>query len=301
MKIVAFSADPGNHRFIIPIIEQWEKQGHEVVLINNYTPTKADVYWFDFADNNVIAASNEFAEDLVAKKVIVRLHAVEAYLDFYSKINWNVIDHLIFVSDHIRRKVCENYQFPDNLKIHTIHNGIDLNKWTFKEREKGFNLAYLGNIVPAKGLLTFLHYLEFLVWHDKRYKIYLAGLNRLHGREGEYFEHYLKRTGLKDHWIEEPEVANVDKWLDEKDINFLIQPSLAESFSLVVGEAMAKGIKPIINNYWGSEEIWPKDLIYSGFHDFVEIIEGSYNSKTYRDYIKRYSLDDTMKQISEIL
>ena len=294
MRIAVFSADPGNHRFISPIIRKWQEQGIETSLINNYSPVEADVYFFDFVDNNLKVASHEHKEDLKTKKVIARLHAVEYYVGHYNGVDWSAVDDLIFVSDHMRGLVGK---LP--VKTHTIHNGIDLGSLTFKERKKGFNIAYAGNIVPTKGILIMFHYFKQLLGRCPDYRLHMVGLNRFYGREGEYYKHYLKSAELEDKVFESGEVSNIDEWLEDKD--YLWQPSLAESFSIIVGEAMAKGIKPIINNFYGSEEIWPKELIYSGFDEFYGIIRGDYYSESYREYVKKYSLDNQIKKLNEII
>lgn len=306
MKIAFYSIDPGNHRFITPIIERLQAKGYECQLYHNWTiDNDASIYWFDFCDNNLIVATREDKEHLKSKKVIARLHAVEAYLQFYKQIDWECVDHLVFVSEHLREK-CSDIQYPTNLKIHTIHNGIDLSKFTFRERSingakyiEPWNFGYIGNIVPQKGLLTFLHYFSTVKAMEASTELYLAGLSRMSGREGEYWDHAKHLIGSIN---EEGDGVDTDKWLDEHQINYLVQPSYAESFSLIVAEAMAKGIKPLINNYWGSDRLWPKELIYSNFKEFCDILEAPYESKKYREWVEqRYNIEDQIKKIEELL
>ena len=291
MKIIFFSADPGNHKFITPIIERLQLQGHECQLYNNWSIIDdADIYWFDFCDNNLIVATRENKEELKKKKVIARLHAVEYYMGFHNQIDWSCVNHLIFVSEHLKR-LCN----VKGVEQSVIHNGIDLDKLKFKERDRGFVIGYAGNIVPTKGILIMFHYLRELLNYDKRYSLKMVGLNRFHGREGEYYNHY--KEGLP---IEESgEVENIDEWLD--GIDYLWQPSLTESFSIIVGEAMAKGIKPLINDFYGSREVWPSSLVYKDFTGFYSLIKGPYESKKYREFIEKYSLDKAMEQINKIL
>lgn len=305
MKITFFSSDPGNHKFIQPIIDRLIKRGYECELLNNWTYTDADVYWFDFCDNNLIVATRDDKDHLKSKRVIARLHAVEAYMGFYRQIDWLCVDHLIFVSDHIRRK-CSDITYPENCKIHVIHNGVDIERFRFKERMRDstrylapVNFGYVGNIVPQKGLLTFLSYFSFIRKEYPDAKFFLAGLSRMHGREGEYWEYMKEKIG---NVFEEPEGVDTNEWLEDKDITYLVQPSYAESFSLIVAEAMAKGIKPFINNYWGSEELWPKELIYTNIADFGNIIEGPYESRKYRDWVeKRYNIEDKINELEAII
>jgi glycosyltransferase involved in cell wall biosynthesis len=280
-------------------------RGHECQILNNWTYTDADVYWFDFCDNNLIVATRDDKEHLKTKKVIARLHAVEAYMGFYKQIDWGCVNHLIFVSDHIRRK-CLDAQYPDSCKIHVIHNGVDMERFRFRERMRdstkylgSWNFGYVGNIVPQKGLLNFLHYFSFIRKEVPDAKFYLAGLNRMHGREGEYWEYMKERIG---NIFEETEGIDTNEWLEDKDINYLVQPSYAESFSLIVAEAMAKGIKPLVNDYWGSRELWPEDLIYTNVAEFSTIIEAPYESKRYREWVeKRYNLEDKINQLEELI
>lgn len=288
MRITFFSADPGNHRFIQPIIDRLALKGYECQLLNNWTITDADVYWFDFADNNLITASQENKEYLKSKKVIARLHAIERYMGYHHQIDWSCVSDLIFVSEHMKRMCNEDGELP--VRQHVIYNGIDLDKFTFKERDNGLTLGYAGNIVPAKGILTMFHYFRELRRHGD-YKLKMVGLNRFSARDLEFYKHYTKDLPIE----EEGETSDINKWLD--GVDYLWQPSHAESFSLIVGEAMAKGIKPLINGFYGADELWPESLIYKDFTAFFDIIITRYKSNEYREFAERYSLEKEMEQI----
>jgi len=294
MKIAFFSSDPGNHRFIEPIIRKLRGDGIECQLYLNWTiDDSADVYWFDFADNNLIQATAHNKEELKDKTVIARLHAVEYYMNFHQQIDWGCVDHLIFVSEHMKEKCGK---LP--VKTHVIHNGIDIDTLEFKDRDpKSCVLGYAGNIVPTKGILTMFHYFKELLNYIPHAQLRMVGLNRFSGREGEYYNYYRNLLGTSIR--ENPEVDNINTWLD--GIDCLWQPSLAESFSLIVGEAMAKGIKPIVNEFSGSRELWPDYSIYNDFSSFKRIIDAPHESKRYREFVEQYSLDNQMKKINEIL
>lgn len=294
MKIVFYSSDSGCHRFITPIMDRLTLKGYTCQLYNNWhIDPEADILWFDFADANLIAASKENADYLKTKKVIARIHAVEYYMNFHHAIDWSCVGDLIFVSDHMRRMCNQDGELP--VRQHVIHNGIDLDKLEFKKRENGFTLGYAGNIVPAKGILTMFHYFRTLLELEPRFKLKLVGLNRFSARDLEFYQHFTKGLPIE----ESGEVEDINKWLDS--IDYLWQPSNAESFSLIVGEAMAKGVKPIINNFYGSKELWPEENVYSNMRQFLKIIEAPYESEKYRQFVERYSLDKEMEKIYDIL
>lgn len=290
MKIAFYSSDSGNHRFIEPIIKRLEQKGYTCQLYNNWhIDNDAEILWFDFCDQNLISASKENADFLKTKKVIARLHAVEYYMGFHHAIDWSCVGDLIFVSDHLRRLCGE---LP--VRTHVIHNGIDLDKLLFRERQNGLVIGYAGAIVPAKGMVEIYHFLREMRRYGD-YKLTMVGLDRIGGRDREYIDHIRKDLPVEQH----DEVPDINAWLD--GIDYLWQPSHAESFSLIVGEAMAKGIKPLINNFYGSTELWLTENIYNDFTSFKEIIDGPYESAKYREFAERYSLDNEMEKICSLL
>lgn len=290
MKIAFYSSDSGNHRFIEPIIQRLQEKGYTCQLYNNWhMDNEAEILWFDFCDQNLIVASRENKDFLKTKKVIARLHAVEYYMNFHHAIDWSCVSDLIFVSDHLKRMCGE---LP--VRTHIIHNGIDLDKLKFKEHQNGLVIGYAGNIVPAKGMVEIYHFLRELRRYGD-YKLKMVGLDRIGGRDREYIDYIRKDLPVE----QAEEVSDIDSWLD--GIDYLWQPSHAESFSLIIGEAMAKGIKPIINDFYGSRELWPEENIYNDFTSFKAIIDSSYESAKYREYVERYSLDKAMEKICELL
>nr|WP_225897404.1 glycosyltransferase [Clostridium botulinum] len=102
---------------------------------------KADICWFEWCDPLVAYGSKlETAKD---KKIICRLHSYEAFTSYIYEVNWSNVDKVIFVAEHIKRFVLSKIFIPEE-KVYVIPNGIDLSKQEFKERKKGFNIAYVG-------------------------------------------------------------------------------------------------------------------------------------------------------------
>ena len=69
-------------------------------------------------------------------------------------------------------------------------------------------------------------------------------------------------------------------------------------------EAMCKGVKPLIHNFFGSEMIFKKDYIWSSIDDLVKMLShnSKYDSYTYRSFIKNnYSNVQIVKKYGEIL
>jgi len=118
----------------------------------------ADIVWLEWAHELAVSVTNHPAL-LEGKRVICRLHSYEALAGYPQKIKWENVHDLIFVAEHIKQ-IVQN-QIPSIGRrvrcIHVISNGIDLNKFPFKERKKGKNLAFLGSVNYKKGPMLLFH------------------------------------------------------------------------------------------------------------------------------------------------
>jgi glycosyltransferase involved in cell wall biosynthesis len=83
--------------------------------------------------------------------------------------------------------------------------------------------------------------------------------------------------------------ARLNEWWDGMD--YCLSTSLSEGNPNNVIEAMAKGIKPVVHRWPGSEDQFPGHL-FDTVQDAVRMItEGSYNSESYRASVQdKFSL-----------
>ena len=95
---------------------------------------------------------------------------------------------------------------------------------------------------------------------------------------------------------------DIDSWLE--NINYLVSTSVSESFSYIIAEAMAKGIKPVIYDRRGVSDIWGSEFAFATISDAVSMIlpESDYNSRDYKKLVKsRYALKHQIKKIRKLL
>ena len=248
----------GGSKFWHPIAEDWLNKDHIIRHCPNYSVWRnfrPNLILFEYCNNNVFRYTNQFVKEHgKAKKVVVRAHGVGIRYNIYKFVNWDYVDDLIFVSDHLKR-MTDGWDFK-NTQIHIVHNGINLNRFTLKKSFKPtYKLAYVGRWVPFKGIDKLPEIVERFKKVDSRYELYCATGN----------------------------IKDINTWLEDKD--YLIHPSTIESFSYVVGEALAKGIRPLINKWEGAEEIWGNEFFIDDFNleqdplRFRKIIEDKYDQK----------------------
>lgn len=303
-KIVFFSK--GDDKFIGDIINELSKEyetkkvtitkNEEFKLIDKWMQW-ADISWFEWCDELVIYGSKlEIAQN---KKIICRLHSYEAFTGYPSQVNWNYVDKTVFVAEAIQQFVIDNYKINKEKTI-VIPNGVNLNDWTFKPRNHGYKVAYVGYINHKKGPMLLLHVLKALYDKDNRYEFYIAGQFQ-DPRYALYFKQMVKEIGLEKNFFFEGWQDNLDKWLEDK--NYILCTSVLESQNMSVMQAMAKGIKPIIHNFVGAKSIYPQKYIWNTINEANYMVTTEeYNSEEYRNIIeKNYSFEEQMNSIFKLL
>lgn len=251
----------------------------------------ADICWFEWCDELVIYGSKlEIAKD---KKVICRLHSYEGFTSYPQQVNWNSVDKIVFVAEHIRNYAVKKFNMKSDDTV-VIHNGVDIERYSFRERKAGFNIAYVGYINYKKGPMLLLHTFKAIFDKDNRYKLYIAGQFQ-DDRDVLYFEQMIKEFGIEKNVFYEGWQENLDEWLENKD--YILCTSILESQNISVMQAMAKGIKPIIHNFVGANSIYPVGYIWNTIDEAVKMITSDeYNSDQYRGVIAaNYSLQKQLQ------
>jgi len=87
---------------------------------------------------------------------------------------------------------------------------------------------------------------------------------------------------------------------------------MKEGFCYAVAEAMSKGIKPVVNNFFGAKDIWYDEILYNTHKEaLMKFTMGSpinansqwmNGNNPYREYIKdNYSLERMLKEYDEYM
>ncbi|OPX43748.1 glycosyl transferases group 1 [Ruminiclostridium hungatei] len=303
-RLVFFSK--GDNKFISEIIQKLGDQ-FEIRLITISSAAEyrlmeqwmewAEVCWFEWCDELIAYGSKlELAEK---RKILCRLHSYEAFSNYPSKVNWNRVDKLVFVSEDIRKYVIEHFKIRKDITA-VIPNGVDMEKTNYSQKKPGFNVAYVGYINFKKGPMLLLHTFKAIFDADNRYRFYIAGSYQ-EPRYYLYFNQMLKEFGMENNLFFQGWQANIDSWLENKD--YIICSSVLESQNMSVMQAMAKGIKPVIHNFVGARSIYPEKYIWNTIGQAVNMVtESNYSSEEYRSFIQQnYSFDQQILKIRNML
>ena len=306
-------------------IEWWLSQGYEVRCETYYNPELvmwADVVWFFTCDNNILSATNPdqalkdewkysnrpgawdmHEMDLSQKKIIVQPIDIEVWGGNHAKENmWDVVDHCIFIAPHIRDMAMEDSRMQGHsMQIHTIPFSVNPDKWTFRERKPGFNIAVVAETWESKGIDYVLQIALKLKQIDPRYNITYVGKNQDYQWHQFYRKEFIEENQLPIKFIEW--VDNLDEFLEDK--NYLLHSSIKEAFSAATAEAAAKGIRPVLHAFGGYKPLWgDSGWVWQGIDEAIDMItDGEYDSHSYRQYLidKGYTTDIMMTKIMEVI
>lgn len=321
MKIAI--ADNTNFKFSQDLINHWTDQGHEVRAeagASENLAQWADIYYVDFWDNNIhylykLYHPEEFPTEVSRtadwdnnKKPMIVVRAIdwEVWIGLARDqkiIDW--VDKVIVIAPHIESELKRHADFGDKIKL--IRPGVNLEKFPLKQKKTdGYQIGMvLGDMWWPKNHMGGLDIFTTLYKQDPRWRLHIRGQ---HEGGTEYwkimFEHYLKSRGIEDVVTLYPKVEDMNEWYENIDI--LLHPGMKEAFCYAVGEAAAKGIRPICNNFLGSENIWSNAWIYN---THAQAIEMFLRDKKYgwmpeiirKSIEKNYSLKTMCKEIDEYI
>jgi len=301
---IAFFCGP-DRKFLPDIVEHFsgKSQEYEVRIfhsrsVKDFTDMMewSDFSWFEWCDSLVMEA----AKLPEACRIVCRLHRYEAFTGQPARVDWSKVDTLIIVAHHMKDAL--KMSVPDieeRVNVKVVYNGVNLEKYVYKERRKGFNIAYIGYLNYRKNPSLLLQCMRYLVDRDSRYVLHVAGSYQ--DMECKlYVEEMVDKLGLKDNIIFYGWIDDLDSWMAEKQ--FALSTSIHEGHPCGIMEAMATGLKPLIHNFYAAEEIYPRKYLFTTLDEFLEIVTSDdYDSAEYRKYIEdNYPLERQLRELESI-
>ncbi|MBU0983636.1 MAG: glycosyltransferase family 4 protein, partial [candidate division Zixibacteria bacterium] len=257
-----------SHRMFIKDIIAGMQDEYEIRLYNDGDSMPdllswADLAWFEWCDNFLIQACK------LPKtcKIVCRLHSYEAFTEMPSKVDWSRVDHLLFVNESVRELF--RHQVATPVETSVIHNGVDLTRFTIAaDKARTKKIASVGYINYKKNPALLLYCFKKIHAYDPEYTLHVAGEHQ-DARIRLYWEHFLSRNNLPityDGWVED-----MPAWYADKE--YVISTSLFESFHYSIAEGMAGGLIPLIHDWYGADNLYPRDYLYNDPDDCLELLK----------------------------
>lgn len=245
-------------------------KGHQVLWTRAKPANNADLTVFMWADSNTKA----MIEGVPGKKIVF-VRRYEYYTDLEA-FAWDKVDAVVFVNPWF----AEGFEERTGIKPHVIPNSVDLERWTFKEHWPGKDIAMVGFVNQKKN---FPLALQILAGLPRDYKLHIAGGIQC-AATVDYILNIANGLGL---WVQfYDHINDINSWLDDKD--YLLNTAISEGCPNCVIEAMAKGIKPIVHNWPGADELFSDVPVFNTIDVAVKLIsEKAYFSADYMRVVEK--------------
>jgi glycosyltransferase involved in cell wall biosynthesis len=138
-----------------------------------------------------------------------------------------------------------------------------------------------------------LHYI------DPEYRLFFGGIFQDQVTE-QYIKHMVKALDLEDVIFFDGWKEDVTEWLSDK--HYIVSTSIIESQGMGILEGMACGLKPVIHNFSGAEQTFPREFLFNISEQFCEqILSDQYEPEIYRKFVEdNYSLKEQLFKIDNM-
>ena len=270
--------------FIDPLVKEWRKDKEVFVSTEDFNTQMADeaeIIWCEWLHNRAVDVANYKCK---AKKFL-RIHAYEAFSNLIHYIDFSKFDKVIFIAKHIKDYV--EFKVGPLPNATVIPVGIDLDKFKLTDKTRNNKIAYAGEITRKKGVGELLLIAKSL----PEYEFHVAGKFK-----DEDVARHLNEKQPENVFIH-PYSYDLNEFFRDK--TYFINTSLREGNPITVLEAMACGLKPLINDWVGAVKIYGR-FVFRDLFELEQLLRGDVTPDVYREFAEQYNLKRTIERINEV-
>lgn len=309
-----FVNDNNGFKFSQMLIDHWIEKGHVVDKEVGANPAKmkeADLTYIDCLDSNFYCYWNGELGDHEAQgwkpypkkgKIVVRGIDLDLWMGRHRDERiWPYMDEMIVISPFYYNMVQSEGNPPPG-KLHLIKPGVDLEQFKYREKINEYKIALVtGNMWEAKATFEAIRLLDLVRKQTGLdYTLHIRGQFIPPEWHRVAHDHLLKILGLEDKVTVYGQQGSMNDWYQDKD--YILVTSYKEAFSYAAAEGMAVGLKPVINNFFGSEDIWDKSHLYNNLDDALVMLAVGSKPQEYRKYIEdHYSAERMFREYDSLL
>ena len=270
-----------------------------------------DVIWCEWANEAAMAVAEMLSrrdKNQDKKKLIVRLHSYEAFSDYPNRIKWDFVDHIVYVAEHIP-EIINTYYHTWNINARTDHtvvpNGVDISGIKLNKDTSRYKICSVGGISHKKNPAMILQIFKKLLEKDARYRLHIAGAYQ-EPRYEVYFNHMINEMDLMGKVVMYGQVKDMDTFYKDKD--FILNTSVHEGHCVSIIEAMARGITPIVHNYYGADRQYREGFRFNTIQEAVGRIlsrplEPNIAAESYRQYVidHNWTLESQVNSFKDVI
>ncbi|MHC4169575.1 MAG: tetratricopeptide repeat protein [Planctomycetota bacterium] len=258
----------------------------------------SDISWFEQYPDLAVEASKH-------PKVcnnIVMMRRYEGHEQWPGQMDWANIEVLVVIDDSFDRDALI-HAVPDiesQTSLVAVPRAVNVEKFKSIDRQRGKNIALLSSLTAQENPAFALQCMQKLHYIDSEYRLFVAG-DFQDATQERYVRHMVGALDLGnvvffDGWQED-----VCAWLQDK--HCVVSTGISTRLSTGLLEAMACGLKPVVHNFPGADQLMPSEFLFNISEQFCEqICCEQYEPAKYRRFIEEnYPLENQLAQINQVL
>ena len=224
-----------------------------------------DVVLFEWA-SELLAAATRLPKTC---GIVTRLHRYEMY-EWVNRINWDVVDKIIVVSQAKREEFIS--RFPDQeAKLIVSSPSISLDKFKPSPKKYSGDIGTLCHLAPRKRVYELILAFYELLQCGGEFHLHIGG-----GHEPVFEDYYIAMQYLVDELEIRDRVTFYGNVTDPKswysNIDIFISNSYSEGLQVALMEAMASGCYCLSHKWDGVNEMLLSTQLYFTDRELVEKI-----------------------------
>lgn len=259
-----------------------------------------DAVWFEFAWPPFTRMIG--AVDLGGRRVIVRVHRIEAYGSRHAAdVLWEAVDDVIVVGAGMAEKVRPMLEGRRaGTRLHVIHNGVDVDLFQPQAEREPFRIGWCGWFSLHKNPIMALQVLRQLHDEDPRWSLHIATRSP-DAVVADSFMHLARRLQLAPsiHVTENLPHHLMPAWHARNRV--LLSTSVYESFGFAIAEAAAAGCDLALLDYPGADEFWPAEVRFGTPKEAASLIEASQPNRWRGLVSSRFALTQQAGRVAELV
>jgi UDP-glucose:(heptosyl)LPS alpha-1,3-glucosyltransferase len=278
-----FSLHGGAERYLQTLVGCLKKSGHEIHIFANEWTAGEGVVFHRVPLTPLGSMSLRRSVEPWWKRASFRVNPLHITLLLIEKRLFRDTGLIIANSKMVKNQIMKHYGLPDE-KIEVIYNGVDLTRFSPKNRQRWREetrnelsipaeakvLLFVGSGFERKGLATLLRALPIL---KKTRKDLSADVRLLVVGKGNQtkFRALATASGVGDCVTFTGPQADVERYYAAADI--FVLPTLYDPFSNAMLEALASGLPAITTAQNGASEIIEEGVEGFRVHDALDVDE----------------------------
>ena len=277
-------------RFELRVIHGLEdRQGDAFAEAVNWS----QVAWFEGCSQALAAATQASG----SARLVCRLAAADLWSPWFDQVHWDRLWAVMVPSQGLADLLVQRCAALAG-KTRLAPRGLASERIEFSPRPPGRTLAYAGPLNHAANLPLLLQCLAALRGKGD-YRLSIAGVFDDDALE-RYVLHMITRLGLAGAVTFDGWQGDVPAWLADK--HFFVSAALCESQAGTILAAMAAGIKPVVHEYSGADELLPGPMLFATVEEFCRRIVEPYDAAAGRRFVaERYPLAPMLWAANELL